>query len=165
MEENERREKEREALNSLQRWCSVSEHSCGEVRRKLEDSGLGTFSQERIVASLVRDGFVNEERFARAFVHDKLRFNKWGRCRIRYMLTMKMVEGQIIENAISEIDEDLYMSILEKVVRSSYKSQKADTTYERSRKTMRAVISRGFEAPLIKEVLQDILGEDPEDQE
>lgn len=162
---NETEMKEKEALNSLERWSSAAEHCCSEARRKLEPFGLPEESVKKIMASLVASDYINDGRYAAAFTHDKVRFAKWGRVKIRYTLRQKQVPDDAISNALQEIDEDEYMESLEWAVRTNYRTQKGKTPYERSMKTLRSVAGRGFETFLIRDVLQQITGEDLDFQE
>ncbi len=162
---NETEMREREALVALERWCSTAEHCCSEARRKLEPFGLDASSAERILARLTGDGYIDEDRYAAAFVHDKVNFAKWGRRKISYSLRQKQVAEQSILKAMDGIDEEQYRSMMESVVRSSYRTQKGKTPYERSMKTLRSVAGRGFEPQLIGEVLRQITGEDLDPQD
>ena len=88
------------ALMRLEELCARAEHSSGELRRKLYGWRISGTDADDIIESLRRRRFVDDERFARAFVRDKYRFNHWGRLRIRIELRAKGVDGDVIGLAI-----------------------------------------------------------------
>lgn len=157
---NETEMKEKEALSSLERWCSGAEHCCSEARRKLESAGLAPESVDKILNRLLEDGYIDEKRYAAAFVHDKVNFAGWGMVKIRYQLKMKQIPDALIQDALAETDLESYMQRLELAVRSSLRTQKGRTPYERTMKTMKSVAGKGFEIPLIRDVLAKLTGND-----
>ena len=107
----------------------------------------------RILKYLVKEGYVDESRYAAAFVHDKVRFAKWGRVKIGQALWQKRIPADVADEALSYIDEDEYMEALRDVVASRYRSVKGATEYERKMKTMKSVCGRGYEPALVRKVL------------
>jgi len=107
----------------------------------------------RILKYLVKEGYVDESRYAAAFVHDKVRFAKWGRSKIAQALWQKRIPADVADEALSHIDEDEYMEALRDVVASRYRSVKGATEYERKMKTMKSVCGRGYEPALVRKVL------------
>ena len=108
----------------------------------------------RILKYLVKEGYVDESRYAAAFVHDKVRFAKWGRAKIAQALWQKRIPHDIADSALASIDEDEYMAALKDVVQSRYRLAKGATEYERKMKTMKTVCSRGYEPSLVSKVLK-----------
>lgn len=108
---------------------------------------------ERIIRHLIKEGYVDELRYARAFVHDKVRFAKWGRVKIAQALWQKRIPQDIADDALSSIDDDEYMAALRDVVKARYRCVKGATEYERRMKTMKSVCSRGYEPSLVGKVL------------
>jgi regulatory protein len=102
-----------------------------------------------IIDKLVEEDYINEERFARAFVKDKFRFNHWGRIKITTHLRVLSISSDIIAKAIGEIDEDEYAEILDETVEKKRKTIKKGTDYEIRAKLLRHALSRGFEYELI----------------
>jgi len=107
-----------------------------------------------ILKYLVKEGYVDESRYAAAFVHDKVRFAKWGRAKIAQVLWQKRIPHDIADSALASIDEDEYMAALKDVVQSRYRLAKGATEYERKMKTMKTVCSRGYEPSLVSKVLK-----------
>lgn len=144
---------EQEGLSRAQAYCSAAEHCRADVRAMLERRSLEPQSIERILKSLVKDGFIDEVRYACAFVHDKVRFAKWGRMKIAQALRMKNIPDDIVSDALSSIDDDEYMSALKDVVKSRLRTVKGASEYERKMKTMKSVAGRGYEPALIGKIL------------
>ena len=145
---------ESEGKTLAERYCSGAEHCCSEVRAMLERHGVEKEDTDRILKYLIKEGYIDESRYAAAFVHDKVRFARWGRTKIAQALWQKRIPEQIAHDALSSIDQDEYMTALKEVTASRYRTVKGATEYERKMKTMKSVCSRGYEPSLIKKVLQ-----------
>lgn len=144
---------ESEGKTLAERYCSGAEHCCSEVKAMLERHGVEKPDIESILRHLVKEGYVDEARYARALVHDKVRFAKWGRVKIAQALWQKRIPQAVADEALSGIDEDEYMIALSDVVKSRYRLAKGATEYERKMKTMKTVCSRGYEPVLVRKVL------------
>ena len=99
---------ERDLLVKAQNYCSLAEHCIAEVREKLYQWGASNEVRDKIIDSLLDNGFIDEKRYAAAFVHDKVAFQSWGREKIRMMLLMKHIASPVVEEAICNIDEKVY---------------------------------------------------------
>ena len=108
---------------------------------------------DRILKHLIKEGYIDESRYARAFVHDKVRFAKWGRVKIAQALWQKRISQDVADSALATIDEDEYMTALNDVAQSRYRAAKGATEYERKMKAMKSVCSRGYEPQLVRKVL------------
>ena len=144
---------ESEGKTLAERYCSGAEHCLYEVRVMLERHKTEKADIELVLAHLVREGYIDESRYAEAFVHDKVRFAKWGRVKISQALWQKRIPQDIADRALDQIDEDEYMTALNDVVKSRYRLVKGATEYERKLKTMKTVCSRGYEPALVRKVL------------
>ena len=144
---------ESEGKTLAERYCSGAEHCCLEVRAMLERHNVESEDIDRILKHLVKEGYIDEQRYARAFVHDKVRFAKWGRSKIAQTLWQKRIPQGVADEALSSIDEDEYMAALKDVVQSRYRTVKGATEYERKMKTMKTVCGRGYEPSLVRKVL------------
>ena len=89
-------------------YCSTAEHCIQDVQKKIKAAGLSQEEGERIIARLLQEKFIDEHRFARYFVNDKLRFNKWGRIKIAYELQKRNIPAPIRSEALEGIDEKEY---------------------------------------------------------
>jgi regulatory protein len=144
---------ESEGKTLAERYCSGAEHCCLEVRAMLERHKAESSDIDRIIKHLITEGYIDESRYSRAFVHDKVRFAKWGRAKIAQALWQKRIPQGIADDALASIDEDEYMAALKDVVQSRYRQTKGVTEYERKMKTMKTVCSRGYEPALVRKVM------------
>lgn len=144
---------EQEGLARAQAYCSAAEHCKADVRAMLERKNPEPGTVGRILKQLEEDGFIDEGRYARAFVHDKVRFAKWGRLKISQALAVKRIPRDIVSDALLSIDEDEYMAALRDVVNARLKTVKGASDYEIRMKTMKSVSARGYEPALIGKLL------------
>lgn len=134
----------------MRRYCAAQERCHSEVRNKLLKMHVYGDELEEIMAQLVRDDFLNEERYARSFARGKFRMNHWGRFKIRMHLRQKGVSDFSIKQGLSEIDDEEYRAWLTKKV-----STTLDNTEDfKSRvKLINSLIRKGFERELIQEIV------------
>jgi regulatory protein len=144
---------ESEGKTLAERYCSGAEHCCFEVRAMLQRHEAESGDIDRILKHLIKEGYIDESRYARAFVHDKVRFAKWGRFKIAQALWQKRIPQDVADSALATIDEDEYMTALNDVVQSRYRAAKGATEYERKMKAMKSVCSRGYEPQLVRKAL------------
>lgn len=144
---------EKDAIMKAEEYCSASEHCRQQVVSKLEKMGLESAVVGKILAHLEKEGFLDEKRYAKAFAHDKLRFNKWGRLKIQAELRRNGVAAEAVETALEAIDHEEYMKILKEVIAAKKREVHGTDRYERSMKLMRSVCQRGFEPSLAGKVL------------
>lgn len=135
---------ENELKNKAESYCSKSEHCSFEAEEKLKLWGAPAEMAQRIVAHLLKERYIDNKRFCQAFVHDKYRFNRWGRQRIRQELRMRQLEEADIAYGMGAIDEKEYMDGLKDVLLNKNKSIKAQNGYERAQKLIRYAVGRGF---------------------
>ena len=138
-----------EALNKAAAYCTLCERCISEVKAKLDSWGIGYASQTKILERLIDEKFIDENRYCRAFVNDKLRFNHWGRIKIRAKLIEKRLPRELIADALENIDEEEYNNVLRTLLAN--KAKEANTNEERKRreKLLRFAASRGFEPSII----------------
>ena len=130
-------------------YCSLSEHCIKKVREKLVRWETPKEFIDPIIEKLLEQDYINEERFSRAFVKDKFRFNHWGRIKIQTHLRALSISSENITKAMDEIDEDEYAEILDEIVEKKRKTIKKGTDYEIRAKLLRHALSRGFEYEII----------------
>ena len=149
----------KEALNYITAFCSREERCIADIRTKLIDFSLADFEIDDVVQFLISEKYIDEERYSAAFVNDKFRFNKWGKLKIVFALKNKKISGNIINSAISQIPNDLYMRQLENELSKKMKSLPQIPIYELKGKLYRFAASRGFENEIIQETLNSIFNE------
>lgn len=145
------------ALARLEALCVKAERSTGEMRRKLRTWGIAGADADRIVASLVERRFVDDARFAAAYVRDKFRFQRWGRLKIRAGLVAAGVPAPLIADAIAGIDPDEYAAVAAEIARRRYDAEIAvggRSPFECRQRAVRAAAARGFEPAIVAAALR-----------
>ena len=143
------------ALVHLQRYCAYQERSHSEVRNKLLDLKIYGDDLEEIIAQLIADNFLNEERFARAYARGKFRIKQWGKRRIVQELKRHEVSAYSIRKALEEIEPAEYEKTLQEVLRKKRTLLAAKSESELQNKLAQYAISRGFEPELVWEMIKD----------
>ena len=145
-----------QALQKLKHYCGYQERSHAEVREKLYNLGIWKKDHDDIIATLIEENYLNEERFAIAFAGGKYRMKHWGRVKIRYELRQKQVSDYSIKKALKQIEEEDYIKTLNKLAKEKYASLKSDQHLMRKKKTMDYLLHKGFEAELIRQTVEAI---------
>ncbi|MEQ1676136.1 MAG: regulatory protein RecX [Chitinophagaceae bacterium] len=143
-----------QALQKLKHYCAYQERCHSEVKEKLYTLGVWKKDQDEVVASLIEEGYLNEERFAIAFAGGKFRMKQWGRVKIKYELKQKQVSEYSIKKALKQIDEAAYQSVLTKLAKEKYASLKSEQYLIRKKKTMDYLFQRGFEGELVSDAMK-----------
>ena len=149
---------EQEAFLQLATVCAQAEHCEKEMRDKLKRWGIDESAQNRIIQRLVNERYIDDERYARAFVKDKIRYNKWGRRKVQQGLWQKRIDADIQQRVLDEIDEKEYLDVLRPLLKQKRKSIRAASDYELNQKLVRFALSRGFTFDLIRQCM-DIGGD------
>ena len=150
---------EKEALLRLSALCAQGEHCQWEMLEKMRRWELDDASQARIMARLVKDRYVDDERYARAFVLDKIRYNKWGARKVEQALWQKHIDEDIRQRVLGEVDDEEYLSVLRPLLKQKRRSVKASSDYEMNQKLIRFALGRGFTFDIIRQCL-DVTDED-----
>ena len=144
---------EQEAYLQLSALCAQAEHCQQEMRDKMKRWEMTSEAQERVIARLVKERYIDDERYARAFVKDKILYNKWGRRKIQQGLWMKRIDDDIQQRVLDEINDEEYLNILKPLLKQKRKSTKADSDYELNQKLVRFALGRGFTFDIIRQCL------------
>jgi regulatory protein len=139
-----------QALQKLRHYCAYQERCHSEVKEKLYSLGVWKKDHDEIMASLIEDDYLNEERFAIAFAGGKFRMKQWGRVKIKYELKQKQVSEYCIKKAMKEIDEEDYMKTIHKLATEKYALLKSEQYLIRKKKTMDFLLQKGFESDLVR---------------
>ena len=157
---------EQEAYLQLAALCAQAEHCQQEMRDKMRRWELDETAQNRIVARLVKERYIDDERYARAFVKDKIRYNKWGRRKVQQALWLKHIDSEIQQRVLDEIDEKEYLDVLRPLLKQKRKSIRAMSDYELRQKLVRFALGRGFGFDIIRQCLDvDDIDIDEEDED
>ena len=144
-----------QAIEKASAYCATQERCIEEVRTKLYSWKLSTEEVEQAIAELIVQGFINEERYAKAFVRGKFRIKHWGRRKIGYELKNKRVSPMCIKSGMQEIDEAEYLEILSQLIEKKSKEIKESNFLLKKKKLITFLIGKGFEYELINELLND----------
>jgi len=144
---------EQQALMKLTALCSGAEHCSYEMTEKMRRWEVDEETQARIMEYLTNEKYVDDSRFCRAFIREKMRFNKWGRRKIEMALFQKRIDKKMASEALDEVDNGEYTAILRPMLRQKERSVKANSEYEKNMKLIKFAMSRGFTFDVIKECL------------
>ena len=155
---------EQGAYLQLAQLCARSEHCQYDLLEKMRRWDMSDEAQARVMQRLVSEHYVDDERYAHAFVHDKIKYNKWGRRKVEQALWMKHIDDDIRRQVLDEVDDEEYLSVLRQLLKQKRRSTKAENDYELNRKLVRFALSRGFTYDIIRQCL-DVDEEDMDETE
>lgn len=136
--------------------CARAEHCTYEMFTKLRGWGITGSSAREIVDHLADNRFIDDLRFARAFVRDRYRFTGYGRRKIVLGLIAKKIPRDIIDKALDEIDEDIYLDNLRHIV--SRKASDLDMgSFDDRNKVYRHALSRGYESSAVARAIREYI--------
>ncbi len=147
---------EQEAYLQLAALCAQSEHCQWEMTEKMTRWGLDDAQQSRVLTRLVKERFVDDERYARAFVKDKVVYNKWGRRKVEQALWQKHIAEEIRQQVLGEVEDEAYLDILIPLLQQKRKSVKAASDFELNQKLIRFALGRGFTYDMIEKALGNL---------
>lgn len=147
----------RRALERAMALCSKSEKCRHDIMMKLKAWKLtGDKENDTIMQELEDDKFIDEKRYAAAFTRDKIRFNKWGRIKIRAMLRSRGISDPDIEHGLGAIDHEEYLRMIEDGIKEKLRTIKAGNTYEIRGRLSRFAASRGYEQEYVYEIINSL---------
>ena len=147
----------KEAKLKAANFCAYQERSQKEVRSKLYDLGLYPDEVEDVLTDLIMDNYVNEERFAKAYIGGKFRIKKWGRKKILIGLSPHKISDYCIKKGLEEIDEDDYIQTLEELIIKKSESVKEPDSYKKRNKVATHAIYKGFESDLVWDIVKRLI--------
>ena len=148
-----------QAFQRLAALCARGEHCQSEMLEKMRAWGVTAEEQAQVMARLTQERYVDDERFARAFVADKVRYNKWGRRKVEQALWQKHIDGDIASRVLDEVDDQEYVNALRPLLQQKRRATKASTPYELTAKLMKFAMGRGFTIDIIRQCM-DVNDED-----
>lgn len=146
-----------QAKEKIQQYCAYQERSHLEVRNKLYGYGLYRDEVDEILSDLISAGFLNEERFAKAFAGGKFRMKNWGRIKIIHALEAKGVSNNCIRIGLKEIEETQYQETLRDLLLTKSEVTKADNLYTTRDKLSKFAMQKGYEPELVWRILREVL--------
>jgi len=145
-----------QALIKIKHFCAYQERCHKEVRYKLISLGVKTNDRDEIIATLIEENYLNEERFAIQYAGGKFRLKQWGKNKIRHSLKGKLLSEYCIKKALKSIDDELYNETIRQLAAKKYSSLKGEQ-YIRKKKTIDYLLQKGYEAELVYEVMNSIV--------
>lgn len=142
----------KEAIKRLKKLCSKKECCINDIKNKLIEWGVGDNEVVEIIEILIQENYLNEERYANAFVHDKIKFEGWGKNKVFYELRRKGIDENIIEKAIDNFDDSEYYKKLKSLIEKK-KSLLKEDTFENRQKILRYLYSKGYDIDDIKKFI------------
>jgi len=146
-----------EAKLKIYRYCAYQERSHKEVRNKLYEYGLYKNEVENILSALITEGFLNEERFAKAFAGGKFRMQHWGRVKIVNELEARGLTKNCIRIGLREIDEGDYIKTLQDILERKSNQLEEENPFVKRDKLARYAIQKGFESELVWEQVKHLV--------
>jgi regulatory protein len=145
-----------EAKGKIQRYCAYQERSHQEVRNKLYSFGLYSDEVDQLLTDLITDGFLNEERFAKAFAGGKFRMKKWGRIKIVNALEAHGLSKNCIRIGVKEIDTNDYITTLESILQKKSEEIDEENIFAKRDKLSKYAIQKGYEPELVWKTLKEL---------
>ena len=145
-----------QVLDKMAKYCAYQERCVKDVKDKLKTFDIPQEEREKIMAYLIDNRFVNDERFAKSFVRGKVNQSGWGLNKIRFHLIQKGIAKELIDEALEQTDEEVYRQRLTDILTTKAKTVKAASEFEKKRKLAAYAMQKGFEGNLVWEVLKDL---------
>lgn len=133
--------------------CARREYCQHDMLEKMRQWGVSEEEQAKVMQQLTKGRYVDDERFARAFVNDKVRYGKWGRRKIEQALWMKRIDEGIAGSVLDEVDDEEYLAVLRPQIQQKLRTTRAGSNYELRMKVTKWAISRGYTMDLIRQCI------------
>ena len=148
-----------EAKQKLEVLCAYQERCSFDLEKKMKSWNLDAEDRGQLLAHLIENNFLNEERYAEAFVSGKVNIKRWGRIKIRQHLKQKFISDYSIKKAMASIDEDLYVNNINHLSLKKYESLQGSNNYQKKVKIFRYLASKGYEQDLFFESVNRLFGD------
>ena len=145
-----------QVLDKMAKYCAYQERCVKDVSDKLRTFDIPEEEKTKIFDYLLDNRFVNDERYAKAFVRGKVNQSGWGVNKIRFHLMQKGIDKDLIDEALGQTDEEVYRQRLIEILKTKAKTMKADSDFEKKRKLAAYAMQKGFEGSLVWETIKDL---------
>jgi regulatory protein len=146
-----------EALASLMRLCARAERSSGDALRLMQNWGVNKNEQQEVLQRLIKERFIDDRRYAEAFIKEKCNLSAWGRYKIQSALKRKGIASDIIAEALAELNPTDNKKRLQDRLQTKIKHIKYDTAYQLKTKLIRYALSLGFEMDEVMDSVNEII--------
>ena len=140
-------------IEKLKNYCVYRERNHQEVRHKLLQEKVYGDELEQVMALLIEEDFLNEERYAKAYATGKFRQNHWGKIKIKIEMKRFKISEYCMRKGLAEIDDEAYFETMERLWNKKYDSLRDPKEYTKKQKTLKFLMGKGFEYELIKEFM------------
>lgn len=148
------KDKYQQILESAKTICARGEKCADDIYKKNRKWQLSEDNIAQIIESLKKDGFIDHQRYSRAYANDKLKFNHWGKNKIKHGLINKGIEKQFIDEALEKLDEKLYAEILKQEIDKKLKTLTNIDEYGKKQKIIKYLLQKGFEYGKVFELIE-----------
>jgi len=155
----ENRKTYEQVLSSLAALCSSAEHCSYEIEEKMNRWEIDDKTQRRVLDYLKKEKYIDDERYCRFFVREKILFNKWGRRKVEQALYAKRIDRVIQQSVLEEVPDEEYIEVLRPLIKAKAKTIKARNEYEKNQKLVRYALGRGFTYDIISQCIDDNIDE------
>lgn len=156
MDETHNQISESKAYSRMSNICARKECCTFDIETKLQRYNLEYDAIKRIIDQLKKERFIDEQRFAKSFIHDKVQFNKWGKVKIEFALRQKKIPNDIIIDAFSEFPNETLNDSLPDLLQAKWRTIKGNSEYEKQTKLIRFALGRGFEMNDILKCIENL---------
>ena len=146
-----------EAQKRLEHYCAYQERCHKEVSQKLYDMKMIPEARDQIIVHLLKHNFLNEERFAKAFVRGKFRIKKWGKQRLQLELKRKDINNTIITIALKEIDNEDYFNTFDALAEKKLETIRESNLQKRRKKLADYLLYRGWESQMVYDKIRELI--------
>ena len=146
-----------EAFASLMRLCARAERSSGDALRLMRNWGVAQNEQQGVLQRLIKERFIDDRRYAEAFVREKMRLSAWGKYKSTAALKRKGIADEIITEAMAELNPSDNKKRLQDRLQTKIKHIKYDTEYQLKTKLKRYALSLGFEMDEVMDSVNDVM--------
>jgi regulatory protein len=146
-----------EATSKMEHYCAYQERCHQEVRQKLTSMNMIPQIIDVITVHLIENNYLNEERFAKAFVRGKFRFKHWGKARLSFELKKKDIGKNNINQALTEIEDEEYNEVFNRLAEKKAENLKESNIYKKRKKFVDYFLYRGWESYLVYEKAHELI--------
>lgn len=140
----------------MEYYCSYQERCYKEVEEKMFSFNLTITEKESILIYLIENNYINEERFAKSFVRGKHNYKHWGKVRIKNELKFRNISSKIIETALKEIEDEIYIKNFNSLAEKNWETIKERKGPKKNKKFIDFLLRRGYETDLIYDKLFEL---------
>jgi len=146
-----------EAKTKLEALCAYQERCSQELERKMRTWGLDQEDRDALLADLISNNFLSEERFTEAYVSGKVNIKRWGKIKIRQHLKQKAISDYSIKKALEGIEDEVYFGNLKRLTEHKYATLKGPDDYNKKVKLYRYLSGKGYEMEYVREIVEEIM--------